>query len=63
MLGNGERGFLFRLSNNNLKEVIKYSLEQKHLFAGMIEAGRAYAKQLTLEAWSSNIFYYYSTLF
>ncbi|WP_207493431.1 glycosyltransferase [Aridibaculum aurantiacum] len=60
MIGANERGFLFDASKpNHLVETLLSLPAQQHLFAGMINKGRTYAKLQTLEAWARE---YYETV-
>ena len=55
MVANGERGYVFAQNNvRDLFDVLKNVSQNQNGLAKQIEAGRAYAKSQTLEAWAKD---------
>jgi len=60
MTGNGKRGYIFSADNpERLEELIYKIMNEQNRFADMIECGRKYAQDQTLENWAK---YYVETI-
>jgi glycosyltransferase involved in cell wall biosynthesis len=60
MTGRGSRGYSFTADDPaSLEQLIYKILKDQHRFAAMIEDGRSYVKEQTLEKWASG---YYNTI-